>query len=219
MNTANMQDVYKRKEKNTMVDIYISTKHTGKTAGLLSFSTSCKDNERCRKNAQIPGSVCAKCYANRYLSYRKTLREAVGKNEILKEKLFEINDFPIVNAAYFRIEVFGDVENVTQARNYLRFIKRNPQTFFGWWTKNCDILAKAIAKEGKPGNVKIIRSSLFLNKPARNKYDFVDAVFTVYDKKTIAEKEVDINCGGRSCMTCGRCYRKGGEFYINEQVK
>ena len=31
--------------------------------------------------------------------------------------------------------------------------------------------------------------------------------------------EACINCGKRHCLTCGRCYRKDGETYVNELLK
>ena len=44
-------------------------------------------------------------------------------------------------------------------------------------------------------------------------------VFTVYDKKYLKEnKDVVINCGARSCITCQKCYTSKEEV-INEIQK
>ena len=79
-----------------------------------------------------------------------------------------------------------------------------------------------------PSNLHIIASSLFVNKSA---YDavatchdvvpYIDAVFTVYDKKTIETENIDINCGGRKCIECRKCYslEHGKIADIREQLK
>ena len=52
-----------------------------------------------------------------------------------------------------------------------------------------------------------------------DKFWFIDHVFTVYDKNTIKENNIDINCGGKDCLGCQQCYHKGTEFYIREKLK
>ena len=34
-----------------------------------------------------------------------------------------------------------------------------------------------------------------------SQYEWADRVFTVYDKNYIKDHDVEINCGGRSCMS------------------
>lgn len=200
--------------------LHFTMEHTGKMRGMYSISTSCKLNQRCARNAEVKGSICEKCYAQRMASMYKNMEAPLANNfKILTKEIVPMEKLPFINACYFRIESFGDLSTVIQARNYIRLIKKNPHVFFGWWTKNPDLLKKAIEIEGKPENVKIIRSSMFVNKPQKPGYDFVDAVFTVYDEDTIKAKEININCGARSCLTCGKCYRKGGDVYINEKLK
>lgn len=74
-----------------------------------------------------------------------------------------------------------------------------------------------------PNNLYIIVSSLMLNEPTiTNAEDFyIDAVFTVYDKATIKAKNIDINCGGRKCLECRKCYslEHGTIEDIREQLK
>lgn len=199
--------------------ITIST-HSGKLSGMQSLSTSCMDNPRCALYAKCEGSICEKCYARNYQTFRGTLKNAMMKNgEVLREKL--LDEYPILNAAYFRIESFGDVANVTQARNYIRLAKRNPQTTFGWWTKNPDIVDAAILLEGRPENIVFIISSVYQNRRMNpfKRYPWVDKVFTVYTEDYIEEHRVSINCGENQCMGCLQCYKRGGCKYINEKIK
>lgn len=50
-------------------------------------------------------------------------------------------------------------------------------------------------------------------------YDFIDKVFTVYDKKFAKKAGIEINCGGRKCADCGRCYENYGGKVVNELKK
>lgn len=203
-------------------NLHITTKHTGKMKGMASLSTSCQINQRCAKNAKVKGSICEKCYAQRMFNLWKTMRPAMENNfRILTTQIIPIEDLPVLNYSIFRIESFGDIANTIHAINYLNLIKKNPQTFFGWWTKNPDFIAKALKETGyeKPDNCNILRSSLFINKPIKAYYPFVDKVFTVYDKTTIATKGIEINCGARSCLKCRKCYEKNDIINVNEQLK
>ena len=72
----------------------------------------------------------------------------------------------------------------------------------------------------KPENLNIIISSLFINKQLNiSNYNFADKVFTVYDKKTATDRNININCGARDCSTCLKCYTKNDIKVINELLK
>jgi hypothetical protein len=193
-------------------------------AGMASLSTSVTTNERCAKNAKIPGSICEKCFAStmskRYPSMNACFIEnqRILTGEILPaEKLPEIDadTFPL-----FRFESFGDINNATQVKNYFNICRKNPGVKFALWTKNPDFVAAAIA-DGyeKPANLNIILSSLFINVERKNVFPFVDKVFTVYDADTIDAENVKINCGAKSCFSCRLCYEKNGIGVINEKLK
>lgn len=202
--------------------IEITKDHTGKMKEMGSVSTSCKVNANCAKYAQIPGSICSKCYAQRMTKMYKNLDAKLRRNfDALTTDIIPIEELPILNYGYFRIEAFGDLANTTQAINYFHLIQKNPQTFFGWWTKNPKYIAEALEtmKIKKPKNVNIIYSSMFINKRMEVEYPFIDKVFTVYDKDYIKDNKIKINCGGRSCLSCHRCYEKNRTKYINEQLK
>ena len=201
------------------------TDHSGKMTGINSIGTSCANNPWCIKRRENNESVCSKCYASTYMKMRKALKERLEDNaDILTTRLLKDREIPVTNAAVFRFESFGDLYNVTHLTNYVLICERNPYTHFGLWTKNIWILDEMFNECGikKPDNLSIIVSSPMLNKIMeldREKYWFVDHVFTVYNKQFIKANDVEINCGSRDCLGCQRCYHRNTEFYVNEKLK
>lgn len=198
------------------------TTHSGKLTGMHSISTSAALNPYCTSRDKIEGSICNKCYAETYLKLRKGLRERLeGNTRELTERYIPASELPIINDRYFRLEAFGDVQNVTQVENYFNLACRNHGTQFALWTKNPSIIAQALKQAHKPLNMIIIYSSPMINRPVHDKifdlYPFIDKVFTVYDKAHAGT--VSINCGGRKCLECLRCYSKRTDRHVNELLK
>lgn len=206
----------------------ITWNHSAKMKGIYSLGTSSTSNPFCQARRNNPELICSKCYAETLQAMRKELKEKLERNfDILTNVLFEVSDFPLLNAIYFRLEAFGDLYNITQARNYIRFAKRNPKTVFALWTKNPFILEQAIELEGKPKNLIVVLSAEKLNitdpekkfSQMKNRFSFIDKMFFVHDKKAAAANGININCGARSCLTCGRCYTKRTGNIVNELLK
>lgn len=205
----------------------ITTAMSGKMAGLWSLSTSTLMNPQCAKNAAIVGSICSKCYARTLLKMRKSLREKLEINtRILTAVIIPFECLPIINNLYFRFEAFGDLMTSKQVVNYFNICKKNPAVNFALWSKNPHLIQAAIDqyKIEKPQNLNIIYSPLFMNvcngETIIKKYPFIDKVFTVYTLEYIQDHpETVINCGGRSCINCLNCYKKGGNVYVNEMLK
>lgn len=202
--------------------VYVSKNMTGKMEGILAISTSVLFNPFCQARAGIPGSICAKCYAGATVARYNKLREHVEDNYILlnhRDLLPE--ELPVICSDVCRLEAFGDLASATQARNYLRIAYKNPWCVFAIWTKNPEFLNQAIEELGKPTNLICILSSMYVNKVEDGAgWPWVDKVFTVYDAKTIDAQGVEINCGGRKCRECMRCYSKENkEYYISEKLK
>ena len=201
--------------------LHFTTKHTGKMAGMASISTAVTTNERCKKNAAIPGSICEKCFAAKQMKIFPSMEKPMVENQrILTSEILPPEKLPIINNIYFRFESFGDLNTATQVKNYFNICYKNPRVKFALWTKNPDFVAEAI-RDGyeKPENLNIVLSSLFINQERKNPFPFVDKVFTVYDAQHIEENNVNINCGARSCFGCGLCYEKNGVSVINEKLK
>ena len=210
-----------------MNTIHVTNHFKGtKMAGIQSISTSCLYNPICQERAKCADSVCAHCYAQRLCKFRTTLQRNLEENSaVLSSRLLKPSEAAAVNISTVigRIESFGDVANVIQARNYIRIIRAHKSTRFGIWSKNWGIWHAAFKLEGKPKNCTFVLSSMHLNQPAEvhdmmRKY--VDHVFTVWTKDRYAEFEGGpTECAGLSCMKCQKCYHKGGSFEINEKLR
>lgn len=217
-------------EKMAYINYSITT-HNGKMTGIPSISTSCLCNAHCIARSKNPDLICHYCYAMTYTDFRKTLREKLMVNTIFYTT-YDIpkTAVPLINTLYFRFESFGDLVNETQVKNYFTITRVNKNVNCALWTKNPWIIDQAL-KDGvkKPSNMKIIYSiekkntviTMELFKEIKSRYPFIDAIFTVHDKKSIDENGININCGGKSCMECGfNCYRKSCRIrLINEMEK
>lgn len=209
-----------------LTGLNITTNHNGKMQGIESISTSCLNNKRCvaRMLKGVNNCICTKCYASAMAKRYSNLNKALAKNtDILTSEILKV--VPIITNKYFRFEAFGDLNNDIQFINYLNIAKYNPSTNFVIWSKNPNIIDN-VFKQGykKPKNLRIILSSPIINKLTDyvKIYSWCDSVFSVYTKEYAKENNININCGGRSCVTCdgGRCYFKGKHpIYINELLK
>jgi hypothetical protein len=151
----------------------------------------------------------------------KDLRSVCESNtRILTSRLLSNDEIPVINALYFRFESFGELVNTTQVRNYFAICRKNPYVRFAIWTKNAWIIDDALqnCNEKKPRNLIVVLSSIYLNSKAMSPYPFVDKVFTVYTKEYAEEHGIDINCGHRNCVECGKCYNKNFVTEINEII-
>jgi len=167
------------------------TKHNDgtKMEGIQSISSSVWLNPICQKRSKCPGSVCEKCFAEKLLGYRKTLAVCLEKNyEELNDHLFSRDEAAsvVVTSILGRIESFGDVATVMQARNYIRIMSANADVGWGIWSKNLGIWVAAFHLDGKPKNCTFVLSSPELNEIAEVPEwakEYVDHVFTVWSKQ------------------------------------
>lgn len=207
--------------------------NANKLQGISSISSSVHDNLLCACRQKIKDCICKACYAYNQQSYQTGLKEhnilngIILRNILIPVKFFKL--LPII-FPYLRIESFGDVANVIQARNYIRIIKAFPEKRCAIWSKNKMIWKKAFEIEGKPANTTYVHSSAFINVVDdidKEKYPFVDHIFTVFDKAYAKKHNITINCGGRKCIDCivkrKNCYyrvnKNNNTFYINELKK
>lgn len=202
--------------------LHFTINHTGKMKGMSSLSTSVLCNPYCQTYSKDKDKICSRCYAKTQMRCYTSMQKCMEKNtEILTSEVIPMEKLPLINRTYFRFEAFGDLNNTMQVINYFNICKKNKKVNFALWTKN-PALVEAVLESGmkKPKNLQIVLSSHYMNIPADvEKWNFVDKVFTVYDKDYIKEHDIEINCGARSCLACNKCYRKSKEKYINEKVK
>jgi hypothetical protein len=204
----------------------ICTNHSGKMSGMISISTSCKENAFCVKMHQVPGTICEKCYSHNQLSHQPTTARKYAESTLdLTSRLLSFEEIPTIssNNGAARLEAFGELNNTIQVLNYFNICEKNQDINFSLWTKRPDLIAEVINNLGhnKPENLNIIWSTLMINgSPQIGKYDFVDGYFTVYTPEYAKEHHIKINCGGRKCAECLECYdAHDGIFIINELLK
>lgn len=211
--------------------LWIVNHNSNKLEGISSISSSVHDNILCKRWRELKGCICEKCYAYNQQSYQTGLKEHnIINGIILRNVLIPVCAFKLLKIfyPYLRIESFGDVQNVIQARNYIRIIKAFPEKRCAIWTKNYSLYHIAfIAEGGKPANTTFVISSPYINKPIAKtileNYPEIDHIFTVYAKAYAKKHNIIINCGGRKCMECIKahkaCYYRNTELYINELKK
>ncbi len=202
---------------------------SGKLKGFWAVSTSVLKNARCQARARVHGCICRDCYAaagaSRYdgLALVLDINYQILNRWRISEAAWATLEIPSVNGKA-RLESHGDVATVCAAVNNIRIIKSHPWLTFGVWTKNLDMYRAAFAEEGgKPVNMVFLASSPMENEVLEVPEDmrpYVDHVFTVYTPEYIKRFGVEINCGGRKCRECLRCYDTAdNEYYINEKKK
>lgn len=211
--------------------LWIVHHNARKLEGIDSISSSVHDNCLCKRWRGIIDCICQHCYAYNQQAFQTGLREHnILNGIILRNVLLPVVAFKRLQfiSKIVRIESFGDVANVIQARNYIRIIKAFPRKRFGIWSKNLEVWKQAFyAEGGKPDNTTFVFSSPYVDKPVARtileNYCFIDHIFTVYTKKYAKKNNIQINCGGRKCMECIRkktgCYYKTDVLYINELLK
>jgi len=197
------------------------SKMSGKLANIKAINTNNLSNDFCRRMAKNPNTMCAHCYANRNLKgYRKACVPAFEHNSKMLSRPLGDNIPKFKSGEKVRFNGYGELVNEIHLHNIINIARLNPDTFFALWSKRKDLIRQYFDVPGrvKPKNLNIIYSSPILNKRYRvPKYH--DKVFTVYDKNTIEEKCININCGAKDCNSCNICYSKNRVSYVNEKLK
>lgn len=202
-------------------------KRNSKLDGINSLSTCCLDCLFCIARMKDVNSICFHCYAGTQqktqlaLQDRNTINGIILRNVIIPSWAWKKYINPADLSKFFRIESFGDTANHTQAINYLNFVNAFKRVHFAIWSKNIGLWAIVFSQNEKPHNLSYVHSCNKVNccEIARiKKYDFVDHIFTVFDKKFIDLHNINITCGGKSCMK--DCIRKGiGCYYPKSEGK
>jgi hypothetical protein len=195
--------------------LHITTRHSGKMAGMTSVNTSALGNEFCV--AQSCG-ICKSCYAKAGEAMRPTMKNKFMENNAALVSPIASADLPYFNARYVRFHAFGELLNADHYLNFVNIARKNPDTKFALWTKRKNLVAGV----DRPANMVLIFSENRLNVPDPEVPAGFNKVFAVYTADYLKENPAtDINCGARSCVSCLRCYasddtiirekRKGGK--------
>lgn len=220
------------KEEITFADriqllaIYQTPYHEGgKIAGLQSCDSSAHGCGFCQKmiaaaeKGRKDGKkiICGSCYDIKQENYRTGVKNRHGLNLLIMSSVLFTEEELATLAIYTpfaRFNSSGDIENVIQARNYLRIAKSHKNTRFTFWFKNLAAVNKAVQLEGKPENVLFIYSDPIINGSVKPEIFFkafawIDYIFVVSEKELVNSfLEAGYNeCNGKKCMECGyACY-------------
>lgn len=211
--------------KSIMWTCGLCVNHTGKMAGMISISSSCKSNDFCKRMHEVKGTICEKCYSHKQMERQPSTAGKYAESTVdLTTRLLNFEEIPTITHEYgvARLEAFGELNNSIQVMNYFEICRRNPEINFALWTKRPELINEVISMGiSKPENINIIWSTLMINgTPQIGRYDFVDGYFTVYSKEYAEEHNIKINCGGRKCLECLNCYDYHDSiFIINELLK
>ena len=193
--------------------------HEGKMILMWSASTSPWCNPYCQARHKNKNSICSKCFSIALTEMRESLRNKLERNTVLwTTEIIPIDCFPVLPVSLFRLESFGDLNNIVHLTNFFNFCLANPAVRFALWTKNTFLfkLARELGID-KPANLIIIESSPLFNTPITPSDEWVDKTFTVWTKEYV---DADfINCGKKKCVECQNCYKIDGPTEINELVK
>ena len=222
--------IIERLQNNLTINNYVldfTLNHNEKMEGMQSLSTSPLLNDNCVKISQNDKTICHHCFSIKQLKrFKNQDLKYIYNYLILNYCDLKENQIPFINACYFRIEAFGDLNSMTQLKNYIQIIKSNKHTFFAWFTKRYDLIIKYLEEGGVfPNNCNLILSSPLLNSRINSKLietirgyqpNINLKVFSVYDGEKI--KDIEYNCL-KKCSKCLKCYTKNKITYINEKLK
>lgn len=210
------KDTLTHYDRIQLLAVYQTSYHdSGKIEGITSCDSSCHGCTFCtqmRKAAENdPSIICGMCYDAKQEDYRTNVLNRHRLNlRIMSSVLFEVDELAILPTTdKTRINSSGDIENVTHARNMIRFAYAHPYSKVTIWAKNYDAVRKAFDTEGKPANMLYIASSYRIDNPvARPAY--ADYTFTVYSTPEAVQKAIKRGageCNGKKCRDCGyKCY-------------
>lgn len=204
--------------------LHITEHKNSKLKGIASINTSSLINSFCNKigcrslirKDRNKISVCELCYSEKNEVLRKALeKKLINNSKLLSEKLLDDKEIPFLNYAYVRFHSFGELINDIHMHNFYKIALMNPQTKFCLMTKRYDL----VVKYPKLKNVIYIASSPIINKNINNYFNYFDKIFTVYSKEYANKNNIKINCEGRECIMCKKCYTRKGSKEINEILR
>jgi len=144
---------------------------------MWSLSTCCLCNKYCQKQQAVKArgtkeSICSGCFAVDIAArYPDGVACWTRNQETLTSQIIPVEDWPTIKKDVFRLESFGDLNNVTQVINYFNLAYANPGVSVALWTKHPHLIKRAIDQGyKKPENMIIIFSAFWVDHVARNPY-------------------------------------------------
>ena len=126
------------------------------------------------KMAQIPGTVCAVCYADRgfYSMYAKTIKPAqfARLDSLTDEMWSDAIANSIGNDSFFRWHDSGDLQSLSHLEQIVRVCELTPNTRHWLPTREFGIVKEFISKHGInsiPGNLVVRLSAMRVDEPVK----------------------------------------------------
>lgn len=197
---------------------------SGKIEGVFSLdstATNCVFCQRMREAAKLnPDIICGHCYDAKQEMYKIQALNRHTLNMLIMSRVdFTIEELKALHVyGLVRVNSSGDAANKTYAANMIKFAFAHPDCKVAIWSKNAPAYIAACDEYGKPENVTMIQSSVFINKPGKLAKYF-DHMFTVYNDAAAVNEAIQggaCECNGKKCSECGyKCYVNGWEKGAN----
>ena len=192
----------------------------GKIEGIFSLDSSATNCAFCVKMRAYAAAhpekniICGKCYDYKQECYKF---ESLGRHTlnllIMESVSFTVEELKALSCyGLVRVNSSGDSSNDIYAGNMIKFAIAHPHCNVAIWSKNTGSYIHACDTYGKPENVTLIQSSVYVDK-ATKPAKYFDHVFTVYfDENKVKEAIAGgaCECNGKKCKDCGfKCYTHG----------
>lgn len=213
-------------DRLALLRVYSVAYHeSGKIEGIFSLDSSASNCSFCMAMREYAANhpekdiVCRACYDIKQESYKANVAARHTLNLMIMESVeFTVDEMAtLAGSGYVRVNSSGDASNYIYASNMIKYAIAHPHAKVAIWSKNTSVYIKACDEYGKPENVTMIQSCLYINKPVKPAKYF-DYVFTVYSDSDAIEKALDAGaseCNGKKCMACGfKCYT-GAHINVN----
>jgi hypothetical protein len=176
-------------------------------------TVACKTGYRM---AQLPGSICSTCYANRgnYAAYAANIEPAQHARLASLDDPHWVDAIVtlIGNDAYFRWHDSGDIQSLRHLEMIASVARRTPRTKHWLPTREYSMVKDYIAKHGQlPRNLIVRLSAMYIDKPVtipaslRNVANVAASnVHTV--GAVVHGKACPAPTQGNKCATCRSCW-------------
>lgn len=167
------------------------------------------------KLAQVKGSICSQCYANKgfYKMYAKTIKPA---QQTRLESIQHIDWVPamiklIGTASHFRWHDSGDVQSIEHLRKIARIAEALPGTAFWLPTREYGLVKDYIQAYGSiPQNLTIRLSAMFVDQAVKVPASLKNVVGIVSANVHAKAEPVGMVCNapnqGGECRECRACW-------------
>ena len=164
--------------------------------------------------AQIKGSICSSCYADKgfYRAYANTIKPAqFARLDAINDPLWVEGMVALIgNDSYFRFHDSGDLQGVDHLRKIAQIADRLPKCLFWLPTREYAMIKQYIDQFGAlPSNLIVRLSAMYPDKPVvipKSLQGFANITASnVHTSKPMGQTCVAPDQGG-ACVDCRACW-------------